>query len=88
VIGLVKLYAVALLALSLVAGCLWMYWREGVREEAALRWEADRPPLPRETFQKVEWQARQPAAIRRLAVWAYAAPLLAITAAIWLLNEG
>ncbi len=87
-LGLLKLYAVALVALTLVAGCLWMYWREGVREDAARRWEADRPPLPRETFQKVAWEERQPSAVRRLAVWAYLAPLAALTAMVWFVNEG
>lgn len=86
-LGLVKLYVGALIGLSAVAGSLWLFWRAGVRERAAERWEAERPPLPRDTFQMVQWKERMPAAVRRLAVWVYGAPLAAMTLALWLFHD-
>jgi hypothetical protein len=86
-LGLAKLYVGSFAALTVVAGCLWLFWREGVRERALERWEAEKPPLPLDTFQKVQWQERAPSLARRLALWVYAAPLGLVTLLLWLFHD-
>ncbi|MEM8850271.1 MAG: hypothetical protein AAGE03_09580 [Pseudomonadota bacterium] len=85
---LFRILVVLLVALTVIYWCLWMYFRSGEKVRLEERWQIEQPPLPRHTFVDVEIQRFQANLRRKLLLWVYAVPVLAVTAIVAYLNYG
>lgn len=81
-----KVMLLAVVALTVVFVCLFFYFRAGAVERARAEWKTTQPPLPEERFVQNALGDTVPGLLRRLAIWVYAVPLVAIMVLSYILN--
>lgn len=85
--ALIRLFAIAIVLLTVIYLALYFYFRIGARDRLETEWEADRPPLPRHTYVEIGLRAYVRRLHRGLIVGIYAVPLLVICGVIYVLND-
>jgi hypothetical protein len=81
-----RILALLLVALTGIYLSLWMFFRAGEKARLEERWAAERPPLPRHTFVKIGLDAYSDTLRRRMVLWVYVVPVLALVAVGTYLN--
>jgi hypothetical protein len=81
-----RLIAMFVVLLTVFFGLFYLYFRARVTEDAGRTWEETRPPLPKDTFAKVERARRMPRIRRWLVVWVYGVPLSVLGVGVYILN--
>ncbi len=85
-LGLLRLMAMLLVALTIVYWALILFFGAGERARLAAEWERDRPPLPRHTYVRNGIREYRRGLRRRLLWWVYLVPIAAVCLLIYLLN--
>ena len=85
-LGLIRLFAMFLVLLTVVYWSLLLYLRAGERERLEERWEAERPPLPRHTYVDNGLRAWRGPLRRRLFVGVYVVPIAVVCGLIYVFN--
>jgi hypothetical protein len=83
---LLRIFALLLVALTGIYVSLWFYFRAGEKARLEDRWAAERPPLPQHTFVKIGLSAYSEALRRRMILWVYVVPVLAVVGIIAYVN--
>lgn len=84
--GLLRLFVILLVLLTIVYWSLVFYLRAGERDRLEETWEAEQPPLPRERFVDNGMRAYQRSLRRKLLWGVYIVPIASICLLIYLVN--
>lgn len=84
--GLLRLFAVLMVVLTIVYWALVFYCRAGERDRLEAEWEAEQPPLPRERFVDIGIREYQRSLRRKLLWGVYIVPIGAICTLIYFVN--
>ena len=84
--GLLRLFVILLLLLTVVYWALVFYLRAGERDRLEAEWEAEQPPLPRERYVDIGIRKYQSGLRRRLLWGVYILPIGAICLLIYYVN--
>ncbi|SDZ01395.1 hypothetical protein SAMN05444004_10539 [Jannaschia faecimaris] len=84
--GLIRLFAILMVLLTVIYWALVFYCRAGERDRLEAEWEAEQPPLPRHTFVENGIREYQRSLRRKLLWGVYILPIGAICALIYFVN--
>ncbi|CTQ49722.1 hypothetical protein [Jannaschia donghaensis] len=84
--GLLRLFVVLMVLLTIVYWALVFYLRAGERDRLEAEWEAEQPPLPRERYVEIGIRDYQGSLRRKLLWGVYIVPIGTICALIYFVN--
>lgn len=84
--GLLRLFAIFLVLLTIIYWSLVFYLRAGERDRLEAEWEAERPPLPRDRYVENGIRDYQGNLRRKLLWGVYIVPIGAICLLIYFVN--
>lgn len=84
--GLLRLFVILIVLLTVIYWALVFYFRAGERDRLEAEWEAEQPPLPRHTFVDNGIRDYQRSLRRKLLWGVYIVPLGAICILIYYVN--
>ncbi len=85
-IVLLRLVLMIAVGLTVIAVCLWFWYRAGERDRLEAEWERTRPPLPQHRYVQNGLDDYKPRLMRRLIWGVYVAPLSLLVLLIWTFN--
>lgn len=85
-IALIRLLVVGFVVLSIVYFCLSLYSRAVRKRKLMAEWEAEQPPMPRDTFVRVGLEEYDNSLRPKLILGVYVVPTVLIGIIIYLTN--
>ncbi len=85
-LGLLRLFAMFMVLLTVIYWSLVFYLRAGERDRLEAEWDARRPPLPRHTYVDIGLRDAKRGMHRKLVLGVYAVPIAVVCALIYVFN--